>query len=74
MSGDVDRRAVRFFWCTLFAATGASVAGNIAHALLAAPGHVSIAAAASVVPPAVLLTSTHGVALRLLREAPGRMP
>jgi|GEM_PF-2718619 len=74
MSGDAYRRAVRFFWCTSIAATGASVAGNIAHALLAAPDHASIAAAASVVPPAVLLTSTPGVALRLLREAPGRMP
>lgn len=55
--------AVRFFWLTLSAATGASVAGNIAHAVLAAPSHAPIAAAAAVVPPAVLLCSTHGVAL-----------
>ncbi|MCV7100893.1 MULTISPECIES: DUF2637 domain-containing protein [Mycobacterium] len=57
------RRAVRFFWSTLIAAAGASVAGNIAHAVLAEPGHALIAAAAAVVPPAVLLGSTHGVAL-----------
>jgi len=59
----VRRRAVRFFWSTLIAATGASVAGNVAHAVLAEPGHALIAATAAVVPPAVLLGSTHGVAL-----------
>jgi Protein of unknown function (DUF2637) len=57
------RRATRFFWSTLIAATAASVAGNIAHAVLSAPGHAVISAAAAVVPPAVLLGSTHGVAL-----------
>jgi len=71
MSGDADRRAVRFFWCTLFAAAGASVPGNIAHAVLAEPGHAPIAAAASVVPPAVLLTSTHGVALLVRTRTAG---
>jgi hypothetical protein len=63
VSDNLDRRVRRFFWGTLFGATGASVAGNIAHALLAAPAHAVIAVPASVVPPAVLLTSTHGVAL-----------
>ena len=56
--------AVRFFWVWLIAATGVSVAGNVAHAVLTAPtGTVQLAAAAAVVPPAVLLGSTHSVAL-----------
>jgi hypothetical protein len=56
--------AVRFFWGWLMAATGVSVAGNVAHAVLTAPmGMVWLAAAAAVVPPAVLLGSTHSVAL-----------
>jgi Protein of unknown function (DUF2637) len=56
--------AVRFFWVWLLVATGVSVAGNVAHAVLTAPmGTVRLAAAAAVVPPAVLLGSTHSVAL-----------
>ena len=56
--------AVRFFWVWLIVATGVSVAGNVAHAVLTAPtGTVRLAAAAAVVPPAVLLGSTHSVAL-----------
>jgi hypothetical protein len=56
--------AVRFFWVWLILATGVSVAGNVAHAVLTAPmGTVQLAAAAAVVPPAVLLGSTHSVAL-----------
>jgi hypothetical protein len=56
--------AVRFFWVWLMVATGVSVAGNVAHAVLTAPmGTVRLAAAAAVVPPAVLLGSTHSVAL-----------
>jgi hypothetical protein len=55
---------VRFFWVWLIVATGVSVAGNVAHAVLTAPtGTVRLAAAAAVVPPAVLLGSTHSVAL-----------
>jgi Protein of unknown function (DUF2637) len=58
------RGAVRFFWVWLLVATGVSVAGNVAHAVLTAPmGTVRLAAAAAVVPPAVLLGSTHSVAL-----------
>ena len=58
------RRAVRFFWIWLILATSVSVAGNVAHAVLTAPGGmVRLAAAAAVVPPAVLLGSTHSVAL-----------
>jgi hypothetical protein len=41
-----------------------SVAGNVAHAVLTAPsGRLGLAAAAAVVPPAVLLGATHSVAL-----------
>jgi len=69
MSADVagaatTRAAVRFFWLWLITATGVSVAGNVAHAVLTAPtATVRLAAAAAVVPPAVLLGSTHSVAL-----------
>lgn len=61
--GSVRKRAARFFWCTLIAASGASVAGNIAHAVLAHPDRAQIAALAAVVPPAVAVAATHGVAL-----------
>lgn len=58
------RGAVRFFWTWLLLATTVSVGGNVAHAVLTAPsGTVRLAAAAAVVPPAVLLGSTHSVAL-----------
>jgi hypothetical protein len=58
------RGGVRFFWVWLVAATSVSVAGNVAHAVLTAPaGKVQLAAAAAAVPPAVLLGSTHSVAL-----------
>jgi hypothetical protein len=41
-----------------------SVAGNVTHAIMTAPrAMVALAAAAAVVPPAVLLGSTHSVAL-----------
>jgi Protein of unknown function (DUF2637) len=63
--GDATTRAaVRFFWIWLILATSVSVAGNVAHAVLTAPNAtVRLAAAAAVVPPAVLLGSTHSVAL-----------
>jgi hypothetical protein len=44
MKIDNDRRAVAFFWCMLIAATGVSVTGNIANALLSQPDHAQIAA------------------------------
>src|SRR6476469_5051235 len=50
----------------------ASVAGNITHALLAQHQHAVIAAAAAVVPPAVLLGSTHGVAVLVRVQTDGR--
>jgi hypothetical protein len=56
--------ASRFFWLWLFTATSMSVAGNVTHAIINAPrGAVALAAAAAVVPPAVLLGSTHSVAI-----------
>jgi hypothetical protein len=58
------RGAVRFFWMWLIVATAASIAGNVVHAILNAPKEsTALAAAAAVVPPAVLLGSTHSVAL-----------
>ena len=56
-AGDTTTRgAVRFFWIWLIPATSVSVAGNVAHAVLTAPSAtVRLAAAAAVVPPAVLL-------------------
>lgn len=57
------RRATQFFWGWLVASTAASIVGNVAHAVLSAHGgHAAVAATASVVPPAVLLGATHGVA------------
>jgi hypothetical protein len=47
----------------LTVSAGASVAGNILHAMLAQPQHAVIAATAAVVPLSVLLGSMHGVAL-----------
>jgi hypothetical protein len=67
------RGAVRFFWVWLLAATAASIAANVTHAVLTAPrGSAALAAAAAVVPPAVLLGSTHSVALlvRARRRGP----
>jgi hypothetical protein len=58
------RGAVRFFWGWLLVATSASVAANVTHAVLTAPHQTAaLAAAAAVVPPAVLLGATHSVAL-----------
>jgi Protein of unknown function (DUF2637) len=60
---DVDG-AARFFWVWLVTASSMSVAGNVTHAIMNAPrATVALAAAAAVVPPAVLLGSTHSVAL-----------
>jgi hypothetical protein len=55
----------------LIAASGASVVGNIAHAVLAHPGHAQIAALAAVVPPAVAVAATHGVALLVRARTTG---
>src|ERR1700730_10267071 len=56
--------AVRLFWRCLFTPTSMSLPGNVTHAIINAPsGAVALAAAAAVVPPAVLLGSTHSVAV-----------
>jgi hypothetical protein len=74
VSDATTRGAVRFFWIWLILATSVSVAGNVAHAVLSAPGGtVRLAAAAAVVPPAVLLGSTHSVALLVRTRRVGFM-
>jgi hypothetical protein len=65
-----ERQAARFFWTVLILATGASVAGNVAHAVLNAPAStVLVGAAAALVPPTVLLGATHSVALLVKTRA-----
>lgn len=63
-----ERKAQRFFWYWLIAATATSIAGNVAHALLTAahaPAGSTInpivAGALAVVPPIVQVGATHGV-------------
>lgn len=79
MTSPTDRRgsartATCFFWIWLMMATAASVAGNVAHAILNAPKETAmLAAAASVVPPVVLLGSTHSVALLVKAGQPSRV-
>ena len=64
--------AARFFWVWLVAASSMSLAGNVTHAIMTAPrATVALAAAAAVVPPAVLLGSTHSVALLIKTRRAG---
>ncbi|AIT13444.1 hypothetical protein SEA_ZENTIME222_31 [Mycobacterium phage ZenTime222] len=66
------RNAAWFFWSTLGAASTASIAGNVAHALSnPAAASPTIAAGMAVGPPAVLLGATHGTALLLRVQAAG---
>jgi hypothetical protein len=67
------RRAVRFFWCFLIAATTVSLVGNIAHAVLPYIPRVGIQIGAAAVPPIVLLASVHGIALAVRAGASGRV-
>jgi hypothetical protein len=62
---DARRHARWFFWMWLLFATAVSIGGNVMHAWMAAPAtHLKIlAASVAAVPPAVLLGSTHSVAL-----------
>ncbi|TDO18170.1 uncharacterized protein DUF2637 [Mycobacterium sp. BK086] len=54
--------ATRFFWVWLIAATAASVAGNVGHALLTPhAGSPAIAASMAITLPIVMLFATHGV-------------
>jgi hypothetical protein len=72
-AGDRERGwAARFFWSWLIVATAMSVSGNVAHALTEAPRDaVALAAGAALVPPVVLLASTHSVALLVRTRAGG---
>ncbi|ASR86358.1 membrane protein [Mycobacterium phage DarthP] len=59
---DPRAAATRFFWGWLAAGTGASILGNVTHAMLnTAAGSPVVAAALAVVPPVALLGATHGV-------------
>jgi hypothetical protein len=62
---DARRHALWFFWMWLLFATVVSIGGNVIHAWMTAPeAHLKLlAAVAAAVPPAVLLGSTHSVAL-----------
>lgn len=72
MSVDHHQRAVRFFWRLLFAATGASIAWNVANAVLGTTtGGPAMAAAAAVIPPAGSAALTHGVALLVRARTTG---
>lgn len=59
------RHALWFFWMWLLFATVVSIGGNVIHAWMTAPAtHLKLlAAVGAAVPPAVLLGSTHSVAL-----------
>ena len=76
MSTVTERRdkATRFFWGVLVAATAASVAGNVTHAIVNADeGNMIIAATAAVIPPAVLLAATHALALMVRTSITGNL-
>lgn len=62
---DARRHALWFFWMWLLFATVVSIGGNVIHAWMTAPeSHLKLlAAVAAAVPPAVLLGSSHSVAL-----------
>ncbi|MFD7247986.1 hypothetical protein ACFV6Y_39325 [Streptomyces massasporeus] len=60
----------RFYWTWLRLAAIASVAGNVADAVLSDPPSVVVAVTLAIVPPAWLLAATHGVS-RLVRAGIG---
>lgn len=70
-SGLVPVMPARFFWGWLIAASAASVAGNVTHAILSAPPSPVIAAFAAIVPPAVQIGATHGVGVLVRSNASG---
>ena len=51
------RRAVRFFWCLLIAATTVSLIGNITHAVLPYIPRIAIQIGAAAVSPIALLAA-----------------
>ena len=65
---------MKFFWAWLLGATSLSLAGNITHALLTAPGSSRwLAAAVAAVPPTVLLSAVHGIAVLEKANASGTL-
>lgn len=70
--GEVRRRAGAFFLGWLILAASMSLAGNVGHALLIAPSETRwLAAAASLVPPIVLLAATHSASWLVRAESSG---
>ena len=67
------RHAVRYFWGVLIGATLVSLVGNITRAVLPYIPHVVIQIGAAAVPPIVLLTAVHGIALAVRAGASGRV-
>ena len=67
------RRAVRFFWGLLIAATMVSLIGNVAHAMLPYIPRIVIQIGAAAVPPIALLATVHGIALAVRAGASGRV-
>lgn len=70
---DTRRHALWFFWMWLLFATVVSIGGNVIHAWMTAPApHLKLlAATAAAVPPAILLGSTHSVALLIKNRRHG---
>ncbi|WP_242657570.1 MULTISPECIES: DUF2637 domain-containing protein [Mycobacterium] len=70
---DTRSHAVWFFWMWLLFATVVSIGGNVIHAWMTAPApHLKLlAATAAAVPPAILLGSTHSVALLIKNRRHG---
>jgi hypothetical protein len=73
VSKRTHRRAVRFFWGFLIAATTISLAGNITHAVLSYIPRVVVQIGAATVPPIALLAAVHGIALAVRAGASGRI-
>jgi hypothetical protein len=69
---EVRRRAGAFFLGWLILAASMSLAGNVGHALLIAPAETRwLAAAASLVPPIVLLAATHSASWLVRAKSSG---
>ncbi|WP_433755782.1 DUF2637 domain-containing protein [Nocardia sp. CA-135398] len=66
---DRTPRAHAFFWCTLIAAAGVSIAGNATQAVLHTVASPVVAASVAIVPPIALLFAVHGVSILLRAHA-----
>jgi hypothetical protein len=68
-----NKQATNFFWRWLIGSSAASMIGNVAHAMFNTDtGNVAVAALAALVPPAVLLAATHGLAVMVRSQIVGR--